>query len=90
MSKEIVLDCPKGSVRDLLDALAERFGSAARSTLFDRTGDLDRSCQVFMNDIHDVKRETLWRDSPERRRHRHLDDAHSGRLNYLGRRICEG
>jgi len=54
MGKENVLECPKGSVKDLIGAMLARYGSAA-NMIVDKSGALDRSIQVVINDREHVK-----------------------------------
>ena len=55
VGKERVLECPKGSIKDLVDTLIERYGSAAGHVILDKSGNLDRSIQVVINDRDYVK-----------------------------------
>jgi sulfur carrier protein ThiS len=54
MGKENVLECPKGSVKDLIGGMLARYGSAA-NMIFDQSGTLDHSIQVVINDREYVK-----------------------------------
>ncbi len=55
IGKERVLECPKGSIKDLVDTLIGRYGSAASHVILDKTGNLDRAIQVVINDRDYVK-----------------------------------
>ena len=54
MGKENVLECPKGSVKDLIGAMLARPG-AGYKVIVDKSGTLDRSIQVVINDREYVK-----------------------------------
>ena len=50
ISKENILECPKNSIKDLVDTLIGRYGSAVSVAILDNTGNIDRSIQVAIND----------------------------------------
>jgi sulfur carrier protein ThiS len=55
IGKENVFECPKRSIKDLVDTMIGRFGSAAAHGLLDKTGNLDHSIQVVINDRDYIK-----------------------------------
>ena len=50
MGKESALECPKESIKGLIETLIKRYGPAASRALLDSNGSLDRSIQVVIND----------------------------------------
>jgi hypothetical protein len=55
IGKEGVLECPKTSIKGLIDTMIGHFGSAAGDAILDKTGNLDRAIQVVINDRDYVK-----------------------------------
>ncbi len=55
IGKEGVLECTKGSIKDLVDTMIGRYGSAASDAILDKTGNFERNIQVVINDRNYVK-----------------------------------
>jgi len=55
--KRVEVDFPGGTVADLVDYLAERYGRAAGEALLDEDGNLDSIIQILINEekwvVHD-------------------------------------
>jgi molybdopterin converting factor small subunit len=59
IGKENVLECPKKSVKGLVDVLIVRYGATASHAILDKTENLDRSIQIVINDRDYVKPQDL-------------------------------
>ena len=57
--KKTELEFQGGTVSDLMDQLAERFGAEDRKTLLDREGRLDPTIQVMVNEEGFLAREAF-------------------------------
>jgi molybdopterin converting factor small subunit len=55
--KRVEVDFPGGTVADLVEYLAERYGQSAREALLDEDGKLDNIIQILINEekwvVHD-------------------------------------
>ena len=54
-----MIEIPDGSLADLINHIVERAGSKARKILLDRSGELDLTIQVMLNDEGFVPRDEL-------------------------------
>ncbi len=61
-AKELAIDFEGETVNDLIEHLAERFGSKAKRALYDEKGEVDLMIQILLNEKEWVTRDRL--DTP--------------------------